>query len=188
MAVTDGEGSHPGSVAAGRLDLGRVRAFERAEALRRLLPVPPPVTRLGLPDGGVADYRARLASALSAQLRPGYLLIAPWWRDGHHPDHDAVGGAAREVAAEVGCAMVGFLVWAWHWAVPDGEDLPWADCRRLPLSRRDLAHRRWATSAFASQIRPIGPDPADRAVLPAAMLRRSWRRNEVFVTVPPDHA
>jgi hypothetical protein len=80
--------------------------------------------------------------------------------------------------------MLGYLVWAWHWAAPDCRDLPWEDSRRLDLTRRRTARKRWATCAFRSQIRPLGFAPQDAAVLPEAILRRFWRSYEVYVNEP----
>ncbi len=180
VAVTDGEASHPGSSAAAAIDLPSVRAEERTAALRRLLHDAPPVERLGLPDGRVTGASGPLRTKLEDWLTPGDVCVAPWTSE-RHPDHDAVGRAAIEASRNVGCDIINYLVWAWHWATPDGEDLPWEDCRRLDLTRRDAARKRWATMAFLSQIRPLGPDRRDGPVLPDGMLRRSWRTSEVYI-------
>ena len=180
IAVTDGEGSHPGSPAAAGTDLRSSRAAERTEALRRLGHRPPPVLRLGLPDAAVADHEEELGVMLAARLGPGDLCVAPWVRDGH-PDHDSTGRAAVAAGSAQDCDVLGYLVWAWHWATPEGGDIPWAACRQLRLTRREAARKRWATAAFRSQIRPLGPHPDDGPVLPDAVLRRSWRRRELFV-------
>jgi LmbE family N-acetylglucosaminyl deacetylase len=182
IAVTDGEGSHPIAAAEG-LDLRRVRRRESDSALQRLGMGRPPVTRLGLPDGDVGGHVERVRAALEATLSSDDLCLAPWWRDGH-PDHDACGGAARAAARSTGARLLGYLVWAWHWAQPDGVDLPWEDCRRLDLSRRAAARKRWATGAYISQTRCLGPDHAVAPLLPAPLLRRFWRRYEVFVDDP----
>jgi LmbE family N-acetylglucosaminyl deacetylase len=181
VAVTDGESSHPRSRAAAAIDLPTRRTRERAQALERLLGSPPVVTRLGLPDGRVSDHRSVLGDYLSGELTPYDVCIAPWWHDGH-PDHDAVGTVARATAKVAHCDLLGFLVWAWHWARPEADDLPWDACRQVALTRRETARKRWATAAFSSQIRPLGNAPEDRAVLPDAVLRRSWRRSETFVS------
>jgi LmbE family N-acetylglucosaminyl deacetylase len=178
VAVTDGEGSHPGSAAALGVDLRARRAAERTEALRRLTGGDLRVIRLGLPDGGVANHEDELRAALAPLLGPGVACIAPWTADGH-PDHDSSGRAALAAAGHAD--VIGYLVWAWHWATPDGDDLPWAACRRLGLTRREGARKRWATSAYLSQIRPLGPRPEDGPVLPDAVVRRSWRQNEIYV-------
>lgn len=180
VAVTDGEASHPLSPGAARLDLRTARAAEAGVALRRLGCEAPIVTRLAIPDGRVSEYGDHLCQVLAELLTPGDLCVAPWQLDGH-PDHDACGAAAMRVAEEVGACLLGYLVWTWHWARPDDDSVPWSRCRRLELSRREAARKRWASGAFTSQIRPLGKDPADAAVLPDAVLRRSWRSCEVFV-------
>jgi len=180
VAVTDGEGSHPHSRATRAIDLATVRSRESYVALRRLGWDEPRITSLHLPDGKVADRRTELDEALSKMVRAGDLLVAPWRRDGH-PDHDACGESALAVGRAVGAMAIGYLVWAWHWADPDGTDIPWRHCQRLNLSRRARARKRWATGAFQSQTHPIGPDDADAPVLPAPIMRRFWRSYEVFV-------
>lgn len=180
VAVTDGEGSHRDSRAVDPVELGRRRPHESLDALRRLGWERPVVTRLRLPDGDVAAHASQLRDALVDKLRPGDWCVAPWCGDGH-PDHDACGIAARDASRRAGVKLLGFLVWTWHWASPELSTVPWRDCRRLPLSRRESARKRWATSAFESQIRPVGPLARDAPVMPAPLLRRFWRPYEVYV-------
>jgi LmbE family N-acetylglucosaminyl deacetylase len=180
IAVTDGESSHPHSGVAATLDLPAMRAHESETALRRLGWDRPAITRLGLPDGRVAENRDRLDLALSDILLPDDLCVAPWRLDGH-PDHDACGESALSAATSVGAKSLSFLVWTWHWADPRGSDVPWQSCRRLDMSRRVQARKRWSTLAFESQISALGPDEADAAILPTPVLRRFWRPFEVFV-------
>jgi len=180
VAVTDGEGSHPLSKVTRDLDLAAVRSRESYVALRRLGWDEPRIVPLHLPDGKIAQRRAQLDEALAGMVQPGDLCVAPWRRDGH-PDHDACGESALAVSRSVGATAIGYLVWAWHWAEPDGTDIPWGRCQRLDLSRIARARKRWATGAFQSQTYPIGPDDADAPVLPAPIMRRFWRSYEVFV-------
>jgi LmbE family N-acetylglucosaminyl deacetylase len=182
VAVTDGEASHPQAVAEQGIDLRSVRRAESTLAFDRLGVHPAAVTRLGIPDGHVADHVDPLIARLSHLLLPDDVCVAPWWSDGH-PDHDACGEAARVAARSVGARSLGYLVWAWHWAHPDQAHLPWADCRRLDFTRRMAARKRWATGAFHSQTRPLGADHNGGPLLPALLLRRFWRPYEVFVDV-----
>jgi LmbE family N-acetylglucosaminyl deacetylase len=180
VAVTDGEGSHPGSTAISKVDLASARVRESLEALRRLGWREPLITRLRLPDSNVREYRQQLQETLRLKLRPGDLCIAPWRFDGH-PDHDVCGEASSDASRSAGAQMLSYLVWTWHWADPNSTDIPWRLSRRFELSRRARARKRWATSAFASQVQAIGPDTADAAILPAPLLRRFWRPFEVFI-------
>ena len=180
VAVTDGEGSHPDSSVAKGLDLASVRFHESRIALRRLGWEKPDILRLHLPDSEVAQHRTHLDEALANILEPGDLCVAPWRLDGH-PDHDACGEAALGASRRVDARVFGYFIWAWHWADPQGTDIPWRHCRRLDLSRRARARKRWSTEAFLSQTHPIGPDLADAPVLPAPPMRRFWRPYEVYV-------
>jgi LmbE family N-acetylglucosaminyl deacetylase len=179
VAVTDGEASHEASTTATITGLASLRAQESETALRRLGWKRPTVTRLHLPDGELAQREDELFGALADVLLPDDLCVAPWRGDGH-PDHDATAAATLRAANSVGARSLGYLVWGWHWADPDGSDIPWTRCRRLELGRRDRARKRWATSAFQSQIRPFGP-ASERAILPEHVLRRFWRPFEIFV-------
>jgi LmbE family N-acetylglucosaminyl deacetylase len=180
IAVTDGEASHPDSLTAKALDLAPLRRHESQVALNRLGWREPVVTRLGIPDGQVGQQSQRLQDALTDIVRPDDLCVAPWTSDGH-PDHNACGEAALKVARAVGARTLGYLVWAWHWAGTNDTDIPWDRCRRLDLSRRATALKRWSSMAFESQIRSLGPSEVDAVVLPAHVLRRFWRSYEIFV-------
>jgi LmbE family N-acetylglucosaminyl deacetylase len=177
IAVTNGEASHPGARAQG-YDLGATRALEAQIALQRLGCDAARIQRLGLPDGAVSERIPDLTDALSRVLRPDDLCVAPWRSDGH-PDHDATGSAAVAAARVTGTPVLEYLVWTWHWATPDSALVPWSRCRRLALGRRQMARKRWATYAYASQIRPFADDR--RPLLTDAILRRFWRPFEVFV-------
>jgi LmbE family N-acetylglucosaminyl deacetylase len=180
LAVTDGEACYPDSEVASTLDLAAIRHCESRQALQRLGWLEPNIAQLHLPDGEVTNNQETLREKLVTMLRPGDLCVASWWLDGH-PDHDACGAAALWASQMMGARMLGYLVWAWHWANPQRDDIPWEQCWRLDLQRRDQARKRWATRAFDSQIKPIGPDAADAAVLPVAIMRRFWRPYEIYV-------
>jgi LmbE family N-acetylglucosaminyl deacetylase len=180
VAVTDGEASHPSSRSQVVSKLADLRASESREALRRLGWNDPVITPLHLPDGKVSEHLEELDVALENILLPDDLCVAPWRRDGH-PDHDSVGEVALRASQRVGACALGYLIWTWHWADPEGDDVPWSQCRRLSLSRRACARKRWSTLAFASQVSPIGPSVADAAIVPPAILRRFWRPYELYV-------
>jgi LmbE family N-acetylglucosaminyl deacetylase len=178
-AVTDGEASNGEVAAADAARLARLRTAESHLALARLGVGSYRRVRLGHPDGAVAGHEADISRYLASRLDHRTLCLAPWRRDGH-PDHDAVGRAAATAAAGTQAPMLEYLVWAWHWAAPDGLDLPWPACRRVSLARRVTASKRFATLAFRSQIRPCHQSLAP--VLPATVLRRFWRPYEVYVS------
>ncbi len=180
VSVSDGEASHDGVVPGYPCRLRAARSAETSLALRRLGWATPAITRLALPDGQLALHVDCLVASLLDLLGPEDLCLAPWWHDGH-PDHDACGRAARLAVRSTGAQLLGYLVWAWHWADPHGSDLPWENCHRFEFNRRMAARKRWATAAFVSQTSRRGPGAGEAPVLPAAVLRRFWRQFEVFV-------
>lgn len=185
VAVTDGEASHPHSPHARPADLARWRASERRRALHRLGVTVRYATHLHLADGGVAPGEDQLAAAVAAVAGPDTLLLAPWAHDGH-PDHDATGRAARRAAAHTGCRLAEYLVWAWHWSAPGDGAIPLGAAVRVDLHQRQRAAKRWATAAYRSQVRPLGPGRDSAAILPPPVLRRAWRSFEVLLPWPVD--
>lgn len=179
--ATDGEASHPGSSAITRDELRRRRPAESAIALERL-GVAHRSLRLGLPDGGVAEDEATVAAALASLAGAGSVVVAPWRGDAH-PDHDACGRAAAAVAAAAGALLVEYPVWAWHWAAPADARLPWPRARRVVLGADVVGAKARAVEAFETQVRDLGPEPADAAVLTPEMLAR-WSRPDEVVFVP----
>lgn len=176
-AVTDGEQGGPGVG-----DPAAVRAREAHRALEALgLPAPGCAvrTRLRIPDGGVSRAAGRLEAALAERLGPDTLCVAPWAED-RHPDHEASGRAAARAAAGAGSPLLAYPVWAWHWADPAGDDLPWDAARRLPLTRRQVARKRLAIAAHRSQL--AARRPGDPPVLPPPVLAHFRRGFEVYLT------
>lgn len=177
LAVTDGEASNPGG-SVPPSELARRRALETAAALAHL-GIRGPVERLGLPDGGREGLERPVRDAL--HLQPGEWLLAPWHRDGH-PDHDAVGRACRSAAQRDGAHLVAFPIWAWHWASPDGGELPWHRAKQVSLSDDVLRAKAAALAEFHTQISPLGPLSQDAPVLSPPILARFTRSAEVVLT------
>jgi len=181
VAVTDGEGSHPGSRSITAAELARVRTTEDETALRRLGLGSVDRQRLGFRDGRVSNSEDELVEQLSDLLDDDCLCLATWRGDGH-PDHEAVGRAACLAATRRGARFVEYPVWAWHWACPDDPDpdrFPWARARVQAIDEVGRQAKASAIHAFISQTEPVGPDPADRPVLPKGVLRRFRRPFEV---------
>ncbi len=165
VAVTDGERSHPGM----ENHLRSLRPQETLLAAARLGVDFADVKRLRHRDGGVDEQR--LIDQLAVEFRSGDLVLAPWHNDGH-PDHDAVGRAAREAAARSGATVLSYLVWAWHWASPD--DLPWQKALRVDIADVAAAKRK-AVACFKSQL------SVEPVVLAPHVLRRLLRSYEVLL-------
>jgi LmbE family N-acetylglucosaminyl deacetylase len=174
--ATDGEASHPGSTSPAVHGLAAARRAESAAALARLGAGRASRVRLGLPDGGLADREEDLVRRLRAVVGDGDLLVAPFRGDAH-PDHEAVGRAAHEVADQV----LEYPVWAWHWARPGDARVPWDRARRVDLPEDVRARKASAVECFATQVRPIGPDAVDGPVLPPGVLAHFARDHEVVL-------
>ena len=171
VAVTDGEASHAGH--GDTAALARRRARERADALLALGAAGTEVVRLGLPDSALADRDSDVAAALQSLVTGFDVCLAPWEGD-VHADHEAVGRAARQVAAQA----YFYPVWMWHWAQPADPRVPWRQAARLPLPPAVADRKRAAIGCFASQLEPRahGAGP----VLPAGFVRHFTRDYEVL--------
>ncbi|WP_327122154.1 PIG-L family deacetylase [Streptomyces sp. NBC_01341] len=178
VSVTDGEGSHPDSEVLGPNELAEVRAREIRTALDRLGTENPDIVRLHVPDSRVQDHEQAVREALVPLFADAVLVAAPWTAD-LHCDHEAAGRAARDAAREAGASFAEYPVWLWHWAHPDDPRVPWHRAARISLSEGVQARKRHAVDAFASQIQPLGPGPAEAAVLPPEELAHHRRPCEV---------
>jgi LmbE family N-acetylglucosaminyl deacetylase len=151
VAVTDGEASHPGSTTWTRTRLQDVRPDETMAALAVLGLDEVPVTRLELPDGGVAPREQELAQALAGLVDGGDLVLTTWRHDGH-PDHEATARACATVAGACGATLVEAPIWGWHWSRPGDAAMPLDRARRLILDDATLARKRAALDCFESQL------------------------------------
>jgi LmbE family N-acetylglucosaminyl deacetylase len=179
VAVSDGEASHPGSTVLTPADLAGRRVAETGRALAAL-GVRARTTRLRLPDSGLAGREPEVTAALVDAVTGADAVLSTWTGDAH-PDHEAVGRAALVAGRAHGLPVWQFPVWTWHWAVPDDDRVPWAQARAVPLSPAVRAAKRAAVDCFATQVRPLGPDPADRAVLPPEVSAHFDRDVEVLL-------
>jgi len=174
--ATDGEASHPGSDAPVVRDLAAVRRAESAATVRRLGAGQAPRVRLELPDGGLAGAVDDLARRVRCVVHPDDLVLAPWSGDGH-PDHEAVGAAARSVSRQV----LEYPVWAWHWARPGDGRVPWDRALRVDLDGPTRSAKADAVACFRSQVAPVGPRSEDGPVLPPGVLAHFARDHEVLL-------
>lgn len=181
VAVTDGEGSHPGSPDWPQDRLRAARPRETDEALA-CLGVPAAVLRLGLPDGGVTAREAALAARLTDALQAGDVVATTWRYDGH-PDHESTARACAGAARRAGAALLETPVWGWHWSAPDDEAMPLARARKLALSPGMVARKRAALACFRSQVLPDASTGA-APILPAHALERLLNSYEVYFHDP----
>jgi LmbE family N-acetylglucosaminyl deacetylase len=182
LAVTDGEASHPRSSTITAAELANRRTGERARALHHLAPGAT-VTRLRIPDGGVTIASELAYHRIAPHLEAADLCLAPFRRD-DHPDHDATFDASARACADHAVPLVEYPVWAWHWARPNSDDLPWSRARRIDLDEPARAAKPLAIRAYASQIAPLSPRPGDEPILTAGVLERFHRPFEVVFASP----
>lgn len=185
LVATHGEASHPGSAVWTGDRLAAVRAAEVEQALDVLCPGAV-LIRLGLPDGRLAEHRARLGALLREHLDGRTLVVAPWTGD-RHPDHDVLGQVAADLAGPggvPGLTVAHYPLWLWHWGTP--PDLPWPDVHVVEPGPAALLRKREALAAFPSQTEPLGPDDAHAPVVTAPVLGRAARPFEVLLAAPGD--
>jgi LmbE family N-acetylglucosaminyl deacetylase len=178
VALTEGEASHPHSDAITKTELACLRARERRLALSRLGLEHATLLRLGLADGSLSHTRG-LAERLLPLIQGASFCLAPFRQDGH-PDHDAAGSAAARACDACGVRLHEYPVWAWHWARPNSDDLPWWRGRRVALEADALQAKAHAVHAYRSQIAPLSRAPSDGAVLPGRVLEHFGRGFEVL--------
>jgi len=169
VSVTDGEAACPEID-----DLAQVRHSELRAALGMLAAQDAEIIRLGIPDGRVREKSGSLADTLRSVASRDSLIVAPFERDGH-PDHDAAGEIARQIAQERGVALAAYPIWAWHQAAP--EVFAGRLIVGLNLTPAARAAKAKAIRCHASQLRerPGGP------IVPPHVLAYFDRHYEAFV-------
>jgi LmbE family N-acetylglucosaminyl deacetylase len=152
--------------------------MRRDEAQQALTVLGVPVvnaTHCQLPDSGLASRADLLVEVIEPLVAHADLVLAPWRGDGH-PDHEAVGRAA----ALCGRPLLEYPIWMWHWAEPNDQRVPWSRCHVVPVDA--VTTKRAAIETFVTQVLPIGPDPADAAILPPSVKSRFLRRFEMVIS------
>jgi LmbE family N-acetylglucosaminyl deacetylase len=168
VAVTDGENAYSNSP-----ELGNLRKVEQEGALACLGVPKQKIVRFGLPDSSVEFQEADLTERLSSLVTADTYLIAPWKGD-FHPDHQACGRAAEEVARQKGATLVSYFFWTWHLGEP--SLLAGMNIYRFPLDEERLRAKRRALSQHRSQLVRTGEEP----ILPERLLGPARRPFEVF--------
>ncbi|GAA2060085.1 PIG-L deacetylase family protein [Williamsia deligens] len=182
LCLSDGGASHPGSPTHTPDELAERRRRELVLALDEL--GVEHVQHRTFPDGGLAGHAEDLVVEIEAAISTfgGHDVVVGVWRGDRHPDHAAVGWAAATASAASGSVYLEYPVWMWHWARPGDVSVPWERSRVLSLPPDVVAAKRRAVEQFTSQIADLSDHPADRAVLPPAVLDRLVTDTELFFT------
>lgn len=180
--ASDGEASHPGSTVLEPDELARRRRQESEDA-RRELGLDGRTTWLALPDSGLEPHEERIGGVVDEVVAGADLLVAPWHADGH-PDHEVCGRVALDAGHRHGVPVWEVPIWAWHWAEPADLGPRWPHARTVALDEAARRAKAAAVRRFVTQVRPLGPAQADRAVLPDHVLARFSRPSEVVLCTP----
>ncbi len=168
-AVTDGEHAYEDVPA-----LSEVREREQTQALAVLGVEPAGIHRFRLKDSGVAAQEQALIELLLPLASSNTHILAPWEGD-FHPDHEACGRAAREVAHRTGAQLTFYLFWTWHRGTPeifDGQNAV-----AFALTPHELDSKLAALGKHRSQLE----HPSGEPILPRNLLAPAKRSFEVFL-------
>lgn len=167
-AVTDGENAYPDFPG-----LGDLRSCEQRDALSRLGVGAENIVRLKLPDSDVSSQEQLLVEQLMPLVSRSTSIVAPW-RGDFHPDHEACGRAAEEVARRTGAGLTSYFFWTWHRGTAGSlQGLP---LRSFPLRDEWLQAKSEALLCHQSQLVRESGDP----ILPESLLAPARRTFEVF--------
>jgi LmbE family N-acetylglucosaminyl deacetylase len=167
-AVTDGENAYSISP-----ELGNLRKVEQEDALESLGVPKNKILRFGLPERSVESQESDLTERLACLVTENTYLVAPWKGD-FHPDHQACGCTAEEVARRKGATLVSYFFWTWHLGQP--SLLAGMNICRFPLDEEWLLTEGRALSQHRSQLIRTGEKP----ILPERLLGPARRPFEVF--------
>ena len=139
--VTNGTQSHPNSTIYTQEKLNTIRPQESMQALE-ILGVAHQVTTvaLNLADGEVFAQQEQFHQKLSTIIQADNILITTFMRDGH-PDHEATGQVVASFAKQQHLACYQVLIWAWHWAKPADNRIPWHCAMRVDLTTEQLQRK-----------------------------------------------
>lgn len=180
IAVTNGTASHPNSKHYTPQDLNQLRPEETRTALAHL-GAKQQIQRiaLNLPDGQVYQQKNSLYLALENIIQADDILVATFSQDGH-PDHEGTGKIAEKFARDHGLPCYQVLIWAWHWAKPHDERIPWQRAQRLDLTPNQQHKKRQAIACFKTQIE-VDPSTQNTPILSPAAIERMSRAWEVYI-------
>lgn len=139
IAVTDGENAY-----ADFPHLRSVRIAEQNLALSMLGLPTHKIIRLALIDSGISAARELLQEQLENLIVGPCSIFATWDKD-FHPDHEAVGEIALNIARKTQSYLNYYFFWTWHRGTL-------ATLAGLPLSLYPLNHEAYLTKQLAIQV------------------------------------
>lgn len=184
LFLTDGEGSHPGSMSFPPLQLAQVRVREAMQATAVLGIPPGNVDFLHLPDGSLPGMPPEIFERISEGLRHIIRKLAPCVvcvtaPADPHGDHQR---AYELVAAAVhdlpDCRLLRYPVWSWTLVGEMQLDEPVGFRVDIQAQQQTKAD---AIDAHASQHGRVVTDAARNFKLPGTLLRRVRQNFEVFL-------
>ena len=183
LHVTNGTQSHPNSLIYPPKKLDVIRPQESLNALD-VLDIAHQVTTIALelPDGDVFAHQEQFHQKLATIIQPDDILVTPFIHDGH-PDHEATGQVVATFAKRRQLACYQVLIWAWHWAKPDDERIPWHYAHRVDLSVEQVQRKKQAIACFDSQI-SIDESTGNPPILSAQTIARICQPWEVYLYEP----
>ena len=150
--VTNGTQSHPNSQIYSQESLDIIRPQESVKALEVLgIAHQVKTIALDLTDGNVFSQQDQFQQKLTSIIRHNDVLVTPFMQDGH-PDHEATGLVVASFAKQYHLACYQVLIWAWHWAKPADNRIPWHHAMRVDLTPEQLQRKIEAIACFESQI------------------------------------
>jgi LmbE family N-acetylglucosaminyl deacetylase len=194
LVVTDGAHSHA-SRSLTPEQLAELRRLELDEAVARLGLEPGELRRGGIEDGTVSAHEDELAIAIATLLAETHAeeVYATSALE-HHPDHAAVGRAARRAAVVAGVPLFEYPIWLWNsWPLQRPGSLgSLVDAAQRVVGRRAVsvstsgfrAAKLHALAAHESQLRrPPGVSQDEPwTVLPASVI--DFARDDVELFFP----
>lgn len=199
VVATDGSRSTPSSTVASA-ELAAIRADEAAEAGRLMGLEPANIVHLGFDDSFLAREEAALGDRLVELLRahgPEEVLVTA--ATDPHPDHAALGRAARRAVAAAGMTSTRILeypIWQWRhpgsWLARGAGGARWSAVQALGRLRPELVcsagfveRKRAALSAHASQLGSLTGE-SDWWSLDRRFVANFFRSHELFLPVRED--
>ena len=150
--VTNGTQSHPNSQIYSQESLDIIRPQESVKALEVLgIAHQVKTIALDLTDGNVFSQQDQFQQKLTSIIQHNDVLVTPFMQDGH-PDHEATGLVVASFAKQHHLACYQVLIWAWHWAKPADNRIPWHHAIKVDLTPEQLQRKIEAIACFKSQI------------------------------------